>query len=402
MSRLWKHVPRTVRPRSARRTPVLFCLLAFGLTAIIVYRWGYENWHPVNPRPTYAATAYVVQRPHEAASPQAAGEVRIPITQRDDDPGRAEEAANAGADRYVQERRAEWKRRMEGPYLKAHAAAEKARREQRQAEDRLEAFRRQMAEAAKPQADAEQRAKPSLPMTDNPQWLDLDRQLAELQQRRDNLLVDRTPQHPAVQDVTGRIEDLQHQIAGVPKQIPKSTPSPAGKGAEGEGGVTSERATAASAISEPDQAKLSQLSTAVEAARQACKKAEAAERRALAEQQTGPQCAVVYAHVVEIPPTPDYGWRRLLWTTLVAGVLMAFGVGSVSAGARLEPSVGSAAQVQAAARAVVVGTIPADDPVPQPAKLSRRQWRRRRTLVALGLLLIVACPAAAVWGIMGI
>ena len=116
----------------------------------------------------------------------------------------------------------------------------------------------------------------------------------------------------------------------------------------------------------------------METARRACKDAEAAEKQALAQQQAGPQYAVVYAQAVEIPPTPDYGWRRLMWTTLVAGVLMAFGVGSVSTGASIEPPVGSVAQVQAAAIAPVVGTIPADDPVPDPAKLSRRQSRLRR------------------------
>ena len=100
--------------------------------------------------------------------------------------------------------------------------------------------------------------------------------------------------------------------------------------------------------------------------------------------------------------TPDYGWRRLVWTALVAGVLMACGVGSVSTGASIEPPVGSVAQVQAAAMAPVVGTIPADKPVPNPAKLSRRQSRLRRTLVAMGLMLIAACPAAAIWGIMGL
>ena len=121
MARLWKRVPQTVRPRSVRRTPVVFCLLVFGLTAIVVYGWGYESWIPTNPRPTYTATAYVVERPQSRdrwsrdADRAAAGEVRIPMAAADNDRRRAEEAANARAQRYVQDRRAEWKRRTEGP-----------------------------------------------------------------------------------------------------------------------------------------------------------------------------------------------------------------------------------------------------------------------------------------------
>ena len=71
-----------------------------------------------------------------------------------------------------------------------------------------------MAEAAKPQAAAEQSEK-TPPMIDNPQWLDLDRQRAALQRRHDDLLVDRTVLHPAVQDVAVRIEELQRRVEGL-------------------------------------------------------------------------------------------------------------------------------------------------------------------------------------------
>ena len=100
-------MPQTVRPRSVRRTPVAFCLLVFGLTAIVVYGWGYESWIPTNPRPTYTATAYVVG-PSRGRNQSSDGEVRIPMTVTDSNGRRAEEAANVRAERYVQDRRAEW------------------------------------------------------------------------------------------------------------------------------------------------------------------------------------------------------------------------------------------------------------------------------------------------------
>ena len=119
--------------------------------------------------------------------------------------------------------------------------------------------------------------------------------------------------------------------------------------AEVERGKASKSAVAGGQIAEQDREKLDELTRAVETARQACKEAEAAEKRALAQQQAGPQYTVVSAQAVEIPPPPDYGWQRLVWTALVAGVLMACGVGSVSTGASIEPPAGSTAEVQAAA-----------------------------------------------------
>jgi hypothetical protein len=58
--------------------------------------------------------------------------------------------------------------------------------------------------------------------------------------------------------------------------------------------------------------------------------------------------------------------------------------------------------VRAAAGVPVVGTISADDPLPDPTAASRRQSRIRRALLMIGLILIAACPALAVWGVIGI
>ena len=118
-------------------------------------------------------------------------------------------------------------------------------------------------------------------------------------------------------------------------------------------------------------------------------------------QQAGPQFTIEPAEVAESRPLPDYGWRRLMWTALVSGVLMALGVGTMSAGANVEPAVAGINEVRAQADVPVVGVIPADDPLPDPAVTSQRQSRIRRVLVTIGLLLIAACPALAFWGIAG-
>lgn len=395
MSTFWKHVPQTVRPRSVGKTSVLLCLVVFGLTATAVYRWGYDSWTPTNPKPIYTATAYVVERPHEAST----GEVRIPIASTDDDPRHAEEVANAQADRYVRNRRAEWQHRTEGPCLKAREAAEQSRHALAQAEARLEAFKKQLAaRTAKPQAVVQDGEKPS--MIDNPEWVDLNAQLREFQRRHDALLIERTPAHPAVQETLVRIEDIKRQMASVPQKIPGKMHTPS-ESHDIDGG-SAETVTAENWISKPDQEKLDDLIAAAQRAGEACDGAEAAEKQVLRLQQTGPQYAIEAAQVVEIAATPDYGWRRLIWTTLVAGVLMAFGVGSLSVGANIEPPVGTVGEVRKTTKATVVGTIPAHDPVPDAAKCSRRQWYVRRTLIAIGLGLIAACPVFAIWGVTGI
>jgi hypothetical protein len=386
---------QTVRPRSARWKPVPLCLVVFCLTAIVVYCWGKEIWIPTDAKAKHTATAYVVERAAKAGQSDA----RIPIAAVDDDPRRAEAAANAQADDYVKDRRAEWLRRTQRACYEARQAVEQARRDHAQNEDRLAAFRLQMAGAsAKPPAADPRPANASSPvMIDNPRWLDLNHQLDGLQRRRTSLLIDRTPAHPAVEDVAVQIKGLQQKIASIPRQIPapamRQTPAtPLLKNAP----------MANDSIANQDTEKLSALKAAVETTRLAYQQAGAAEKQAREAQKATPQYTVVYAQIAALSPTPDYGWLRLMYTTLAAGMLMAFGAGLLSAGAHIQPPVASVAEVLAAAGAPVMAMIPATGPLPNPFWLSRRQKRVRRTLLAAGLLLMLACPAAAVWGLSGI
>jgi hypothetical protein len=396
MSRIWKRVPQTVRPRSSGRVPVLLCVLVFCLTATTVYRWGRLHWTPVDPNPTYTATAYVVPR-------GASEDARLPMRHTDGSAKRAAECANALAERYVADRRDEWKHQTEGPYLLAREAADKAQRERAQNTTRLEAFRRQLAEAetaAKARLAARPQVAPLPPMIDNPQWLALDRQLTKLEQRRDEMLVSRTALHPAVQDIGTRILGVQGQLAATPRQIPQGRADvPALPGNQSiAAGVDSQTAI----IARADQEKLDALTLAAEKSAQACDDAELAVKKALREQEAGPEFTIESARIVENPPPVDYGWRRLVWTTLLTSILMTFGVGAMSAGAMIEPAAATVAEVQADAGVAMAGMIPADYPLPDVIALSRRQSLLRRAFVALGLILVVVCPMLAIWGVTGI
>jgi hypothetical protein len=404
MPSLSKRSRMTVRRRPFGKSPAVLGLLVFGLTAITVYRLGRESWIPVNPDATYAATACVVAKPHQIAAGN-----RIPFEYVGESAEQAAEIANAQALRYVHDRLAEWKLRTEGPYLKARAAAEKARQEHIGGTARLEAFRRQMAEeAAKQQVAVQRRAKPlPPPMIDNPQWLNLERQLAELQRRYDALLVERTPQHPLVVDLTGRMAGIQEKLAATPRRVlcghaelpslPDSSPAVETPTTDAEGGDRD-----GDRIVKENQERLTELTAAVEQTRQASEAAKLVEKNALQTLQAGPNYAVEPAQVVERLPQPDYGWRRLVWTTLFSGVLMALGVGVVAAGANVEPPVTSIAELKADLDVPIVGPIPADDPVANPAATSRRRSSVRRTMIGIGLVLIMACPAVAIWGVIGI
>ena len=314
----------------------MLCLLVFAATATSVYRWGGLYWTPVDPRPTFTATAYVVPM-------GASAEARLPMQHTDSSSQSAVESANSLADRYVDDLRAEWKRRTEGPYLLAREAADKAQREHAQDVTRLETFRRQLDEAAAAAAKARLANRPAKPqpaaMIDNPQWLALDRQLGELQQRRDEMLVSRTPVHPAVQDLDTRITGLKDQLAATTRQIPRgradepgsADPALSAGSSTAIGGADS---PATQLLARADQEKLESLGLAAEKSGQACDDAESAVKKTLQQQEAGPQFTIEAAQVVENPPPVDYGWRRLMATTLLSALLMAFGVGSLSMGAR--------------------------------------------------------------------
>ncbi len=388
MSIRWKRVP-TVRPRSAARAPLSLCLLAFALTAVIVYRWGCMSWTPADPNPTYTATAYV--------TPPSAGQHRIPFQCTDGDRQRAARMANDSAKSYISQRCAERQRRTEEPPLAAQQAAEKARREYAQAVAELENFHRQLAGATETQSDGPTQQTAPAMIIDNPQWATLDHELTNLQRQLDQLLVDRTPAHPAVQELATRISGVKNQLAVTPRQISRSQPEAA------ETIEPSFRSAPKSpSIAKADQEKLDQLAAAVERSRQACEEAEAAPKNAVAERPDEPQFLIESAQVVTNPPAPDFGWLRLICTTLAASTVMAFGVGSMSLGTQIEPVVAGLAEVEADAGVAVVGLIPSDDPAPDAGAASGRQTRARRRLLAIGLILIAACPLVAAWGVAGI
>jgi len=392
----WKHVPQTIRPRVGGRTRTALCLTAFALTAAVVYDLGLKREPTPAPQPPdFTATVWVVDP--SAKSPAAA---RIPIVYSDSDPQRAKDVVHVLAERYITDRRAQWRHGFDAPLLDAREAIRQSQLARDQAQARLDQFRQSSAKEPESAPLPPVTTRPKPKSLDNPQWLELDRNLDQLRRIREKLLAGRTAMHPAVQDVEARIADVQRQLADVPRKLTgPSTPDQ----------------EAAEIISAPElvpanerrtnenQGKLDAQTAEVKNAEAALRQAKSAEKQILAAMQTEPRFESTDAHLVESKPTMPvtHGRLRLLGTALVAGLLMSLAAASLATGADIDPPVASAAQVHNRAKASVVGILAADDPMPNPHMIHRRKLRVRRVLYAVGILFAAAAPIAAAWGILG-
>jgi hypothetical protein len=369
-----------------------------GIVAGVATWWGDESCTSVRFNPAYTATAYVV----EVTSADGIGGPRIPIAYCDDDPLRAERVANDLAARYVGDRRLEWRRRAEATHAQFHQATANARRAHAANEARLEALRHAMAapktKSANNTAQNDPKKLPLPTVVANPQWLELDRQRTQLELERDRLLIERTALHPAVQEVEIGIEDINRQMLTIPRKIAAAHAVASRNTTVFAVGTTQEPAAnhppSKDLSTDSDRAMLTKLTAEVERSRRAYQKAAAAEARGLGRQDE-PCYTLVDAEIVENvenPTTDVLGRWRLIRTSVLASTLMAFGIGMVAAGWRIEPLIGTIAEAEAVARVPVLGVIAADNPLPNPCRQSRRQSHLRRFLLGLGLLLIIACP----------
>ena len=211
------------------------------------------------------------------------------------------------------------------------------------------------------------------------------------------MLIDRTPLHPAVQEIEGRLAQVKEQLAATARQIPDNR-------------VKNVAPPDAAAIAPPpvdDMAareydrKRGELTAALEKSRLACQEAERAEKQAGQELAAVPQFVFEQPEPMQNLPQVDYGWRRLLWTTFASSLLMVFGIATVWLGASIDPPVASVEDVEGDLNETVLGVVPFNGPVPDMAAIDR-QARLRRAAIACGTILILGCPVVAVWGVLGI
>ena len=415
---------QTIRPKSKGGVPVLMCLLLAGLTALVVYRWGVQKWLPVRAKPTFTATAYVVApaektaavaRPglvasggqshirgdkansqgnvsHAAKIGAVPGKSRVPFAGTSTDPQAAQKAAHALAEEFISDQQKKWKISVEKQVNETRRVAEEVRRRHDESVAQLATFEKKLHDAEAHDQSATADAKPRTAMVTNPRWLELERQSAELTRRREQLMIDRTPLHPAVMEVSDQIVEIERKMADIPREIPD---------AKAVAEIEAADRQAVERLAKTGERTHADLVAAVEQTQKACAEAEIAERQAAARMQEPPRYSIQQAGVVANPLPVDYGWRRLMWTTLAAGMMMVFGFGTLSLGMGIEPPVATAAEVREKTHKSIIGKIPDEDAVVDPARIDR-QWLIRRTTMGAGLLLMLLCPAVAIWGVLGI
>ncbi len=338
------------------------------------------------------------------------GATRVTILYCDENPNTAAQWVNGLANSYAEGYRQQWRARAEKVYQDARAATALAEDKLRQATARLDAFvNEQLAQSRQnpPPSDSSHSSpipgvRPS--SVENPDWVELNRQLGELRQRRTKLLVDRTPIHPEVQKTDLRIEEVQRRLAETERwisarQTPGVSPSLA---------ASNQRTATAMQTPTPTwdraaaQAQLERLKAAVAAARQSGQQAADVEREAWQARQREPeitlQLAVAQPTSSSRPsarsssPLPLPLRLRLALASMIAGLTTTIGLGMVATGAAMEPAVRSAAQLRALLAVPVVGVVP--DTNPTKAARSKRSNLLRTLWIAVGLIVVASCVAA--------
>ena len=391
MPKTRKSPNHTVRPpRSWKKRKTLY-VLVFAATGLIVYELGRVAAERSEPLRSYTSTATIYQH----AAPSAAegsgqtaapvpadskrveqqiiseadepvrenlrvragqtdtpGELAVSISYTGQDPERPARLVNALAESYMADYRTKWKQHTHQAYMKAKLASDRAREELLRVRADLDAFAKR---PAKPPQSPVVEADP--PLVENPVWLDLDAELTQMRERRAELLVDRTPLHPAVKHAEIRIAELERQLAATPRELPgKRSELPAAE----LGPDDPTASTIAHAQTERDQT-LRKLNQAVEQAEQTGRQAAQIEQTAWQDAQEEARISVELAWPCQVPPPPKPGIGLLL-AALASGVVAAAGVAMISAATAIRPTIDSVKQAEAEVPVPIVGTVPDTPP----------------------------------------
>ena len=294
-------------------------------------------------------------------------------------------------------------------YAEAAAAAEQARHQWQQAEAAKQRYvdrhlQQQIAEHQQRSSastsevstvppDAVAIAPPHPSRVQNPEWTRLNESLRRLNQRRAHLLLERTPAHPEVLEVSDELAEIERAMADVPRWLsatpPEGTPevrppvTPSPKTADT--ALVAERAAERHA---QFRMELTRLNRYAEESRQRYEQLAARERDAWAVwlQQREAEFVPVSATETLYRDTAD---NMLLSTALLAGMAMMVGVGMFATGASMESPVKSASQVSSLLQVPVVATVTL--PGLRPAISGRhRGWLRLASCLG-GATLMASC-----------
>jgi len=375
------------------------------------------------------------------AEPSAA-RVGVAISYSDRDPDRAVRLVNALATVCAEQCRADIESRGADDHPEVGEAAERARQEYFEAKGRFDDFIGQHFLKQEALADRVARWEPESPPVEgspggraggsmahprveaevatppppvDPETADLQRQLAELEERRSLLLATRTPLHPEVQDVELRIAGVRERLASIspafpapsiPPNQPEQPPGGAPAGQEPTQGrpvaedrpSTGEGTPHAPAEHLPAEELAAELAEATRAFRRhqdSLDRAQAeydrlaeAKRRAWEARISTPSIELELARV-GVPCQPADGPSRSVLVALASALAVTFGAGLIWSGFDTDLPLATLAEAEAVVGVPVVGKVPPTSPSTTPKTHSRRRGGLAK--IVLGVLLIGVC-----------
>jgi uncharacterized protein involved in exopolysaccharide biosynthesis len=371
------------------------------------------------------------------------GELAVSVIYTNPSAQYSAQLANTLAGCYADDCRAEWKRQTQRAYAAAREATDRAQQEFLQAKAGLEEFAQQHLSSPQPgqsanPIDANQQqagngspgpteprqSDPQTPAAatpsdqpsvgapspgESPEWIELSQRLAVLKRRRAELLTDRTPLHPEVQETDLQIAALERQLAAIPREVSAKSPdqpAAADESSDEQGSVppAGDEARATGVTPVPPAGNRAETARTFQTLKQAADQTTAAylkafqqERGAWQEHQREPRIDLDLARPSppRVPTAPPR--LALLLAALAAGLTVAAGVVMISAGAAVQFPLTTVEQARNALPVPVVGIIPETHPTRQPTSVPRRPGIIRWILIAGGLVVISACVGMLLW-----
>jgi hypothetical protein len=376
-------------------------LVVFVIMAAAVYGWKYTQLPPPPPEALPQATAkvyihdpaFAVEQPWQEILSQSKSEIREHLqieTVRSGDVTIASISlsglprdtivplVNVVAAAYVQSCKSQSKVQAEHVFSGAQEKLREIQRRAQEADAQLELLRQRdfvLKGLQNAMENARPEPQPSVATVENPQWTTAAHKLAELEEKRRVLLMQRTSAHPAVQEVEMRINEAQREIAMIPPRlvqeqlasrpisVPSATPLPAG----------------------PSAAEL-------EAAQQASERLHHDLQRA----QTSGHLARSRELSIDLEPAAPFAPLKpatrgivpsIASTALLTAATSVVGLGMISFGASLEPLLCSTSDLRDLLPVPIVGVLPAVHPGRKSA--FSRSLARLMAIIA-GLLAMAA------------
>lgn len=263
-------------------------------------------------------------------------------------------------------------------------------------------------------------AGPPAARSENPQWVRLARELEGLRSDLAIMLIERTPAHPAVQDLQRRIRELEIHLESVPRFVAAAQVFEGNRSAQQTGdtmgGVPANKANAAQGTSPtPSAPAPSGEAGAHPQAAQTYRKykeewlaagreldqAEATERqqwaRGSAQGARGSDRLVLRLPEVAHAEALATNWSHVAALALAAALTAAFGTLLVSAGLDMDIPLTSATHARKLLKTPILGVVCL--PTDTPPGATESVWGRKVGLMAAGCLVLAGCVALVAAGL---